>query len=203
MSRVIEPKGKDIFMVKNHVRLIFASNNQWVVPAGLSDRRFMVLDVSNARARDRAWFDPLWKQMDNGGREAMLHDLLHVDLSGIDLRDFPRTEARLDQIMHSMSTVEKWWLDILQEGRIGERSDWVRRMGTSWFYTDYSDFARKAGNRYPLTKAQFGKALRDLCPEMERKREKGGSREWQYHFPPLEDCRRAFEEKVGQPIGWD
>ena len=37
----IEFKGKDVFYVKNHIRLLMASNHAWMVPAGLEDRRFL------------------------------------------------------------------------------------------------------------------------------------------------------------------
>ena len=52
----VEPKGKDPFEVKNHIRLIAASNNDWVVPAGNSDRRFFVLDVSDIHMQDPSYF---------------------------------------------------------------------------------------------------------------------------------------------------
>jgi hypothetical protein len=42
-----EPKGKDPFPIRNLVHLIIASNSSWVVPAGLEERRFVVLDVSD------------------------------------------------------------------------------------------------------------------------------------------------------------
>ena len=74
---------------------------------------------------------------------------------------------------------------------------------TQWLHERYVEHAKELGERYPLSNAQFGKALRGLCPPMDRKRKKNSSREWQYHFPSLEECRRAFEQKVGQPIPWD
>ena len=114
---MVEPKGKDAFAVKNHIRLMAASNNAWVVPAGLEERRFFVLDVSDRHMRDRDYFQKLYQQMDSGGREAMLYDLLRYDFSGIDLRTFPRTEALMDQIVSSMSPVQKFWFERLIQGR--------------------------------------------------------------------------------------
>ncbi|KJS29354.1 MAG: hypothetical protein VR64_21290 [Desulfatitalea sp. BRH_c12] len=200
---MIEPKGKEIFTVKNNVRLIFASNNSWVVPVGKGDRRFLVLDINNEHARDRAYFDPIWKQMENGGREAMLYDLLRVDLEGVDLQDFPRTEARLDQIVNTMTTVEKFWFDCLREGRFAGYLGFSGPVSVSWLHEKYTAFARSSGERYTLSDAQFGKSLRELCPGIERRRQPSGAREWEYHFPSLEECRREFERKVGQPIPWD
>ena len=56
---MVEPKGKDAYPVKNHIRLIIATNNKWVVPAGLEERRFCVLDVSDKHMQDRKYFGPI------------------------------------------------------------------------------------------------------------------------------------------------
>jgi hypothetical protein len=200
---MIEPKGKNIYTVKNHVRLIFASNNQWVVPAGMGDRRFLVLDVSNAHTGDREWFKSVWAQMNNGGREAMLYDLLKVDRNGVDLRDYPFTDARLDQIINTMTTIEKFWLDRLRDGTLDDYEGWGKPIKTSDLRDMYVEHGHSIGERYLLNDTQFGKNLKCLCPGMERKKQSTGSRTWEYHFPPLNQCRKDFEKKVGQAIEWD
>jgi Family of unknown function (DUF5906) len=53
---LIEGKHRDAFMVRNLSRLIIASNEKWVVPAGIRARRWCVLDVANTHANDRAYF---------------------------------------------------------------------------------------------------------------------------------------------------
>ena len=80
-TRMCEPKGVNAFAVKNHVNLIIASNHDWIIPAGLEERRFFVLDVADTHAQDHAYFAAIFDQMKNGGREAMLYDLIHMDIS--------------------------------------------------------------------------------------------------------------------------
>jgi predicted component of type VI protein secretion system len=87
---------------------------QEVQSLGLEERRFFVLDISDKHMQDHEYFGRLVSQMNNGGREGMLHDLLQYDFSGIDLRRFPRTEALMDQVVNSMSPVEKFWYDRLR-----------------------------------------------------------------------------------------
>jgi hypothetical protein len=65
----IEPKGRNVFMVKNMLSNIIASNSNWIVPADLDDRRFFVLDVSDKRVGDGAYFGAIAEQMERGGRE--------------------------------------------------------------------------------------------------------------------------------------
>ncbi len=35
----IEHKGKDAIQIKNHINICIASNNDWVIPAGMEERR--------------------------------------------------------------------------------------------------------------------------------------------------------------------
>jgi len=200
---MVEPKGKDVFAVKNHLRLIVASNNKWVVPAGDNDRRFFVLDVSDIHMQDKeGWFVPIMEQMNSGGREAMLYDLRNYDLTGVELNKFPHTEARLEQILHSMSTLDKFWLDRLQDA---DDEQWETEVGIGALYDQYHEYSQKMGDRYPLSNAQFGKELRAICPELRKLRKakyKGHPRKPHYVLPDLGSCRRSFAEYIGQEVNW-
>ena len=55
----IEYKGKDVISVRNHIHLLIASNTEWVVPAGLQERRFCVLDVGDDHMQDHIYFGNL------------------------------------------------------------------------------------------------------------------------------------------------
>jgi hypothetical protein len=75
----IEYKGREPVRVKNYVRLLITGNNNWLVPAGLEERRFAVLDVGEGSARTRLL--PGDRGRDGaGGREALLRYLLDFDL---------------------------------------------------------------------------------------------------------------------------
>jgi hypothetical protein len=76
----IEGKGKDVITAPSHLHVMMASNEDWVVPAGEIERRFVVQKVADDHAQDDAWFKPLYEQLHNGGLEAMLFDLLQRDL---------------------------------------------------------------------------------------------------------------------------
>ena len=204
---MVEPKGKDPFSVKNHIRLIVASNDSWVVPAGKEERRFFVLDISEKQMQNREYFKPIFEQMENGGIEAMLYDLLKYDISKVDLRSFPRTIALLDQIISSMSPVEKFWFDGLKDGTLGRHSDkWKLNIESKDLHSDYQEYAGKIGGRYKLTNIQFGRKIKELCPNVDRKkmtRENTKVRVYHYCFPSLMECRKIFESKINIPINWD
>jgi hypothetical protein len=195
---MIEPKGKDAFAVRNYINLIIASNNSWVVPAGFEERRFFVLDVSEERMRDYDYFNAIAQQMESGGTEAFLFDLLRHDISTINLRDIPRTEALLDQIINSMDSVEKYWFSRLMD----ERFD--RLIPTAVLYGNYKGFCRQHNIKYPLLNKQFGKEIRKLCPGIRKTRgTTPRGREYTYVIPDLETCRRNFEAALNMSINWD
>ena len=108
--RFIEHKGKDGFFVDNFARVIIASNNDWVVPMGMDDRRFVSCNVSKARLGDSEYFKAIHDQMESGGLQALMYDLQQEDLSDWNPRQRPRSAIRhaLDQKLMSMSPLEKF-----------------------------------------------------------------------------------------------
>ncbi|MGA2026261.1 MAG: primase-helicase family protein, partial [Syntrophobacteraceae bacterium] len=161
----VEPKGKDSFEVKNHVTVIIATNNDWAIPAGLDERRFFVLEVSNAHQQDHKYFNALHDEMNNGGREAMLYDLLHMDLSGVNLRNVPQTQGLFEQKLLSADSVTKFWLSKLSQGaQLREDKDWNSFTETQKLYDEYVRYAQNLKHASVECDVVFSKKLRTLCP---------------------------------------
>ena len=209
----VEPKGKDIFRVKNNVNILIASNADWVVPAGLEERRFFTVDVSDCFRGDHDFFRQLVAQMDNGGREAMLHDLKNMDISGVNLRDFERTDALLDQILQSMTLVQKWWFQQLRRGSIDLNFDgevftkkdiWPKTVSTEQLYENFELFSSRFKSYLPVLEV-FGRQLNKFMdpPETIRPRMPGGERPVLRVIPDLERCRKVFEKKINMKVDWD
>jgi hypothetical protein len=112
----IEYKGRDIIEVPNLLHVMMASNNDWVIPAGAHERRFVVQRVSDIHMQDPTWFAPLYKQMREGGYEAMLYDLLVLDLGDWHPRQIVRTAALAEQQEVSLPPLDEFWLELLQTG---------------------------------------------------------------------------------------
>jgi phage/plasmid primase-like uncharacterized protein len=208
---VIEPKGKDPFQVENHINLAMASNNSWIVPAALEERRFFVVDVADTYMKDSGYFRGLANCLLNEGLQAMLYDLLEYDISSIDLRVFPRTEALFDQILSSLDSVGKYWFETLRAGTMDSDGYWPSWVVTSKFYEDYLDFAKTAGNRFPVADRQFTKQLKQYCPgipgdiesNIRRTRKNVETKPlWVLELPSLESCRAQFESIVQMKIDW-
>jgi hypothetical protein len=114
---IIEGKGLDAVQARNHLHIVMASNEKWVVPSGIDERRFAVFDVSESHKEDRPYFKALEAETIGGGLAAMLHDLLEYDLAGWHPRDtIPQTKALAEQKAQSLRGFERIMFDFLKAG---------------------------------------------------------------------------------------
>jgi len=169
----IEPKFVDPIMVANYLRLLAIGNPGWVVPVSFNDRRWVVFEVRDANKEDHAYFAAIDAELDNGGREALLHLLQNLDLTKFDIWDTPKTEARSEQQLRSMSMVEKWWYDCLKDGAIFVPShegshdiDFDTRGLKEDVTASYLEYARVHGGRSPLTNTALWTQLRKMLPDV-------------------------------------
>ncbi|MCX7349560.1 MAG: DUF5906 domain-containing protein, partial [Alphaproteobacteria bacterium] len=68
----VERKYLPKFPIKNHIHLVVMSNNDWVVPVGYDDRRYVVLNPSGHRVGDTAYFERLAAHIFGGGDKAFI-----------------------------------------------------------------------------------------------------------------------------------
>jgi hypothetical protein len=118
--RLIEKKGVDPYEVDDYSRVVATSNETWNTPAGVDGRRFFVLAVDNPRAKDPEYFDPIWQQMERGGVEAMLFDLLRREIKS-NLRNPPETPALMKQRQLTLDGVPQWLLAVAEDGGFYDR----------------------------------------------------------------------------------
>ncbi|MFB1490763.1 MAG: primase-helicase family protein [Thiocapsa sp. C3-sup] len=118
----VERKYVPKYRVRNCVHLIMASNNDWVAPVGLDDRRFLILDVSEHRKGDTAYFKRLAEHIDNGGQEAFIDHLLKLDIGDFNPRTLPDMgldqRTKRDAKVRGFDSLTQWWLHCLQTGEI-------------------------------------------------------------------------------------
>jgi len=198
----VEAKGQNPFEIENFARLIIASNERWVVPAALDERRFCVLRVSDRHKRDYPWFAAIQSQLDNSGREALLYHLLHeVDLKKVQLREIPQTQALAEQKLETASTVVRFWYDALVEGRffdVCERQGFIFK---SVVYEDYKNFPG-AKSRLREPESAFWKETRKIFHGLKFSkrtlvRNKHKTRAHAVDLPPLAEARKLFEKFIG------
>lgn len=221
-SITIERKGVDAVSVPNRLKVMMASNAEWVIPAGTDERRYFVLDVSDAKQQDRAYFSKLQARVKGGGLAALLHKLLNMPLGGFDVGSVPRTAALDHQVLQSLAPVDEWLYSCLYEGAAldtcrehGIRSMWAEDVMCTRVADAFTEFIKnKYGRRHIPTSAAFiGRALRRVFPELGigRRRVREGEsphstgelrRFWT--VPPLDEARAMFAKYVraGDRMEW-
>jgi hypothetical protein len=166
----IEGKGLNIVTVPNFLHIMMASNSEWVIPAAMDSRRYFVLDVPGTRVGDKAYFDAIVAELEDGGYEAFLHDMLHRDLSGFNHRQAPVTDALIEQRKRSLDTTNAWWLDVLYRGYVFESrlglaeyfAEWHADISGSLLETSYATFAKSRNERHPLNREALGNFIKKM-----------------------------------------
>lgn len=204
----IEAKGVDAVQARSCLRLLATSNEDWVVPAAMDDRRFAVFNVGSARRQDRAYFGAMLDELDNGGRERLLWELKNFDWTaeGADPFTPPKTEAALEQKIESLPPIEAWWFEKLQEGALAPEFDgiWPGQVSKAQILDEAETFMKSRGTRYLPTRQAIGRVLKQLVPDIEcfRPRKDNPGRRWLYKLPSLADCRASFDALMKQPYDW-
>jgi hypothetical protein len=208
----VTPKGVDTGFSANFVHLIMASNESHVIPASGNERRFLMLEVGNQNMEDFEFFSALDKQMDNGGFEGLLHMLMTRDISNFLVQKVPRTAALHQQKLHGLNPTQQWWIQVLENGAVGDDSSWQSEVFTEAIFEDYIDYCNTMRITHRQSPTQIGIFLNEYCPgivgagkkirQVEIMGEDGMTgyvqkRKKFYRMPSLETCRERWEELVG------
>lgn len=228
-TREVNRKFVPQYTVRNYVHLIVASNESWPVPTGAEDRRFVFYRLSDERIGDRAYFNELSAEIDAGGIEAFVHELLERDISDFHPGNRPKDvgDARFAAVLKSEDSRIRWWYACLSEGRIqanphpginypqdyaahgapnGKMNNWREDeivIPKDVLRRSYSEWALQRHER--LEEADFTKFLNKVCRDKRdcRPHLKEEDRRVQcYVLPSLVQCRFLFEQHLGQEIDW-
>lgn len=212
--RVIEQKGKDSIQIDNYVRLIITANEDWIVPCSSDERRFFVLEMGDNHMQDHSYFEKINEELESGGRKAFLHYLLQYDISQVNLRSIPQTEALLKQKELSANPVQKFWKEILLEGQLlPTHEGWENTVAKDDLYHYFVEKVKSSGIEKSNWQAQFSAKLNEICPHIATQKKtvqqydpQSGcamnKRRWCYVFPPLDVCRKEYERIMKHSIQW-
>ncbi len=115
-EQTVQLKFVDSQRMRNCTHILISSNEGWICPVSLDDRRYLVLDVSKARQNDRPYFLAIKRELESGGYGALLHYLLNLDISDWDHFEIPDSAAKVEQKTLSLRGAEKIVYDLLRSG---------------------------------------------------------------------------------------
>jgi len=224
----IEKKGVDSIVLPHHARLIIASNETWAVHVDQDDRRFVFLDVSDAKAQDREYFSGLYQQMNSGGYEALLYFLQHRDISNFDPRCRPVTGYGQDVREVSMTSAQRFWFKVLQEGQVpvwgydfrgNEGIEYVHHSADGWqsvpkdkAYKAYVEQCRDKRERSTVIEQVFWDSLYKMLGASNKddksaldggRKTIGSTRHRCIRLLPLESLRRMYDAANQVSTEWE
>jgi hypothetical protein len=198
----INEKHQPSRQIKSYHRFVIATNAEHVKHTDRDDRRDFVLKVADSHKSDSTYWNALDAEMRNGGIAAMVHDLLALDLSGFNVRKKPETQQLIEQKVHSLSPIARWWHDCLDSGELSGEVGWSDFMMTS---SIISGVVELAGNKLYKKPSAIDvlREMSQLCPSATKHQQ--GSRSGRNRglkLPILEQARLEFEQYIGGKIDW-
>lgn len=120
----VEAKFRGLKVSRNCLHIVMSSNSDWVIPATEDERRYFINEIDNRYAKGEShsfardvYFDYLWEEMQGEGLQALLYDLLNMDLGEWTPRkDVPVTEEMKKQIKLSLSKNKFAVFELLDHG---------------------------------------------------------------------------------------
>ncbi len=228
----IEAKFQNAVQSPNFVHPMMASNEDWVVPASIDARRFCVLNVLATMVGNHAYFAAIAGEMENGGYEAMLYDLLRYDITFFNHRRAPTTEGLQEQKTLSLPTAQAWWFEVLHRGYVHKSklgleehfSQWHAEVATELLVESYEAYAKARGERHPMHREALGRFMKQFGCEATKPRNVvtgehmadvqsaygtnrkaelvRASRAHAYSIGALEMARAAFQRQTGLTPTW-
>lgn len=222
----LEDKFFSVWTARNHLRIIMTSNNDHVVRADLSERRYAVFEVNTPHQNDpsarRQYFGAIIDQMENGGYEAMLGELLIRNIDGWNPEAIPETPALRDQKIANLinDPVVAWYHERLCDGiditsglanPQAHRHQWGQEemvhVPVREVLEDIAAFAKAKGMNFSEHKVR-GKLEAFMPPGFK------SSTQWRYDlathqrtdsfkaypFPSIAEARHLFREATGIEI---
>jgi hypothetical protein len=194
-KRNIERKSIDIEINKvNYSHIIFMSNEDHVISASTTDRRFQAVEVPTKRIRDRPYFADLEKHWNSGEKESFLKLLQSLDVSKLDLINSRiMTDEMRQQIELSLPRHDQWIKRILDDQfiecifrdsngdmrkEIFEFTPLPNIVSSDDMYSNYLSFCKENNTKYPKVKSELSALLKKLFPSIKsmRQMEKGAKR---------------------------
>jgi putative DNA primase/helicase len=150
----INPKNLPRREEKNHINIVFLSNELQPLALDNSDRRYLV--VYTPRMRERPFYEDLRDWKAKGGIAALYEYLKTYPLDDFDpFAPAPMTQAKQALIDLNRKTPERFWMEWA-----GDELDLpYRSCSLQQAFRAYLKYAQRIGDRFPLQKHVFVRML--------------------------------------------
>lgn len=197
----IEHKHGPVREIPNRLHIIMTSNHDHAIPAGVGARRFVVFEVSDEHARDETWFDPLYRDLENGGYEEFLWLLRNVKLGNWHPRAIIRTAETVEQQRMSADSITQWAQSCIDAGDVAG-FPLPRAVASTQLQQLYTDFCQRH-KLHPTSINGFGGACVEMfgprvrLPKQMAGATTGNHRPWGYQVPDDNTWQMKVDCRLG------
>lgn len=209
----VERKGIDAYQYYNCAHLGIVSNEDWFIPAGQESRRWFVIEAASDKANNNKWFGDIQREMDRGGYEAMMHELLNREITS-NLRFAPETNILKDQRLRYAAShrdsLAGWLSDCLELGTLGIQCYESNNLEVAWptvvdrmeLYTTYMEWCgmRKYAPNEVCNKTLFYSRVESFGFKIIRPAAGDGPRKRMFQVTPLDVMIDLYEKKMNVEI---
>jgi hypothetical protein len=205
----IERKHGAIRQILNRLHIMMTTNHDHAVSAGAGDRRLAVYDVSDEHACDKTWFQPLHRDLENGGVAEFLYLLKNLKLGDWHPRQMLKTAETVEQQRMSADSVSQWAQACIDADAIVGVSDSMFSRGFDLGQPIKSEDLRLAYAAYcrqhtlrAVNENLLGKAMRrDVRPPYSQQASDPppprSKRPWAYHVPDGDTWQEKLDARLG------
>jgi Family of unknown function (DUF5906) len=158
----VEYKNGPHVNVPNRLHMIFTTNRRHGIKLGAKDRRYVVMEVSEDRIGDVAYFNRIHTLLDAGGTGQFLDFLLQRDLGNWHPRQILKTAEAFEHQRMGSDSVSQWLLASADADKlVGHPDDNYQLEAehpTSRLYAAYTGFQKA----HPVVYEAFGTQLKRL-----------------------------------------
>lgn len=193
----INPKNIAAYRQRNHVNIVYLSNEDQPLPIENDDRRHLVIWTQPMLTEE--YYDQVFIELENGGTEAFYHYLLNLDLGDFHPKKRPpMTESKKNLIHLSLPSERRFIKDYIN----AEAGYPVCPMECADLYAAYVRWCRANGERNPRPSNQFGGMVNRLDGWVRKKAQvltESGKRVAKWVYIPADEVLSAH--KADKPDG--
>jgi len=199
----INEKHQPTRQLRSFHRFLIATNADHVKNTERDDRRDFTLRVSESRKGDHEYWKALHHEINNGGVEAMVHDLQAMDLTNFNVRNKPNTKELLEQKLHSLDHIDRWWYECLERGDIDDDGEWPDFVSTINAIKGIIELSGSSRIYRKPSSITVVNRMKKLCPSATQKQKQTKlDRHRGLSLPSLQQARAEFEKYIGAELSW-
>ena len=207
----IEQKYQPSRTIESFHRFFAATNHDHFAHIDNDDRRFFFLRVSPSHQQDSKYFSDLCDSFSDGKTlEGFVDYLLKLDLSDFNVRQRPKTNEHINQILQSLRNFGRYLFEVLSDGRVDRFQYGIEIwkadefISTSRLKECYKDYNKNAERYETIQGREITKELKRFCPSVMPYRKKLNNQQLRgFKLPTIEIARKEFEKALKTKIDWD